>query len=287
MSIVTSRSYAVSLAAVVVAAGLCVVAVARAVTVEPIESQAVPVGVVSTAERNAPAGAPVARVPSEGVLGMQSLALAVDHDPFMPDRRRAEAYRLPTEFTPRPVVTREEEVDPPPFRVVGTATMGETGMALVQPLEAGAAIDFVNVGSTVQGYRLAGVDNESATLVMRDRTFRLGIQAGSATGADGRTGPETQAFQQLLRALQERGMSEAAAQRLLNGNANAVWSVDGQVLRFSNGNGPVGEFRVEVAPTLPFGRAGRAGRGGRGGGGGGGGGGESPGAGPRRETQWQ
>jgi hypothetical protein len=281
MRIIASRTYSLSVACLVAAAGLCMVAIARAVTVEPVEAAepAAP-GVASTAELSR-GGDPVARVPSEGVLGTDALAQAIDRDPFRPDRMRAQPYRLPDERVSRRVEVREEEpVEPPPFRIIGTASAGSRSMALVQPLESGE-IDMVLIGRDFQGYRLASVDNESATLVMRDRTFRLGIQEGMAAGADTRmAGIPVEAWQSMLRTLRDRGLSEEVIGRIMDANLNAARSGNAQWTPLSQ-LGQFGELgrrglffgQVEsnagwtaappAAPEprrLPPGRAGRGGR---------------------------
>lgn len=121
--------------------------------------------------------APTARVPSEGVLEMESLALAVDHDPFMPDRSRAEPYRLPGEFVERIVPVRREEPDPPPFRIIGTAQVGNEGIALVE-IENSAYPEVVKVGETVFGYELRRVETEAATVFGQGQAFRLAVERG-------------------------------------------------------------------------------------------------------------
>jgi hypothetical protein len=263
---VASRTFSVSLMGVLVAAGLCAVAIARAVTVEPVEPAAL--GVASSAELSR-AEVPAARVPSEGVLGTDALALAVDRDPFMPDRQRAEAYRLPDErFTGRVEARDEEPVEPPPFRIIGTASAGSRSMALVQPLES-AEIDMVIVGRDFQGYRLDSVDDESATLIMRDRTFRLGIQEGLPAGPATRlAGMPVETWQRMLATLRGRGMSEEAIARILDANLN-LGIADGPQFQFNagwTGLPPQFEVRVSEVPAepeprrRPFGRAGRGGR---------------------------
>lgn len=92
------------------------------------------------------------------------LALAVDNDPFSPERRApARRYRLPAERVPVVVEEPRERPEAPDFRVVGSAAAGATGLALVQ-------IDrdeprLVALGESLRGYTLSAVDGESATLV--------------------------------------------------------------------------------------------------------------------------
>jgi hypothetical protein len=228
MRVPVSRTFVLSVAGVTVAALLCAVALARALTVDPVEpSSLAPMGVASIAEIAAADG-PAARVPSEGVLEMESLALAVDHDPFMPDRSRAASYRLPGEFVERPVVEREPEPDPPPFRVVGTAQVGGAGIALVQ-VENSTAPEIVKVGESLFGYRLQRVETEAATLVGQGQSFRLAVERGEVAGGerDERRGgrnernnrnAEEQVAERLrgvLEQLQERGLPAQMIEQLM------------------------------------------------------------------------
>jgi hypothetical protein len=179
MRIPVSRTFVLSVAGVTAAGLLCAVALARALTVEPVApAEAAPAGVASEAELDAGA-VPAARVPSESVLEMESLALAVDHDPFMPDRRRAEPYRLPGEYVERPMPVRREEPEPPPFRVIGTAQVGDQGIALVE-VENSSYPEVVKVGETLFGYRLQRVETEAATMVGQGQAFRLAVERGAA-----------------------------------------------------------------------------------------------------------
>jgi hypothetical protein len=162
----------------------------------------------------------------------------------------------------RRVEVREEEpVEPPPFRIIGTASAGSRSMALVQPLESGE-IDMVVVGRDFEGYRLESVDDESATLVMRDRTFRLGIQEGMPAGpASGLAGMPVETWQRMLATLRGRGMSEEAIARILDANLN-LGIADGPQFQLNTGwtGFPPTEVRVfdgvvEPAPVwLPVGR---------------------------------
>lgn len=187
MRIPVSRTFVLAVAGVAAAGLLCAVALARAVSLEPVDAADTPApGVASRPEIRA-ADAPIAGVPSEGVLGMESLTLAVDHDPFMPDRSRPAPYRLPGEIVERQPVVRREEPDPPPFRVIGTAQVGDAGIALVE-VENSEYPEVVKVGETLFGYRLARVETEAATMVGQGQTVRLAVERGEASGAanDGR-----------------------------------------------------------------------------------------------------
>jgi hypothetical protein len=200
---------------------LCAVALARALTVGPVApAEMTPMGVAGQPEIVA-ASMPPARVPSEGVLEMESLALAVDHDPFMPDRRRAEPYRLPGEYVERPMPVRREEPEPPPFRVIGTAQVGDQGIALVE-VENSSYPEVVKVGETLFGYRLQRVETEAATMVGQGQAFRLAVERGAVQssrrrveedegrGRNGRNSRQTaeamERAQAVLEQLRERGL---------------------------------------------------------------------------------
>lgn len=185
MRIPVSRTFVLAVAGVTAAGLLCAVALARALMVEPVApAEMAPAGVASQPEIIA-ASMPAARVPSEGVLEMESLALAVDHDPFRPDRRRAEPYRLPGEMVERPVPVRRVEPDPPPFRVIGTAQVGDQGIALVE-VENSSYPEVVKVGETLFGYRLQRVETEAATMVGQGQAFRLAVERGAVQNSRGR-----------------------------------------------------------------------------------------------------
>jgi hypothetical protein len=218
MRVVASRTFLLSLAGMTGGALLCIVAIARALTVEPVAAASTELmGIASGAELPIDDLAS-ATVPSESVLEMESLALAVDHDPFMPDRRRAQPYRLPGEYMPQPVAMRMEEPEPPPFRVIGTAMVGESGIALVETLEAGAP-EIMRVGGSLLGYRLQSVDAETATLVRQSQTLTLAVQSGTDGRGVGGRNPETEADlvrDVMLRELRERGVAPELIEQMLN-----------------------------------------------------------------------
>lgn len=235
MKIPVSRTFILSAAAVAAATLLCAVALARAIGVEPVDAtDAPPLGVASLPEIQA-AEASVAGVPSEGVLGMESLALAVDHDPFMPDRRRASPYRLPGELVEQPVITRREEPDPPPFRVIGTAQVGDAGIALIE-VENTDYPEVVKVGESLLGYRLQRVETEAATVVGQGQTVRLAVERGEATPAreerSGRNsrGRNTNAqleaaaerMQQIVQQLTERGLPSQMIEQIVRQGGRAL-----------------------------------------------------------------
>lgn len=247
-----SRSFVVSAGALAAGALLCMVALARAITVEPVTPvDTEPAGFAAGPEIGEPQ---VARVPSAGILPLESLALAVDNDPFMPDRRRASPYRLPGEaVAAEPRIERTPEPEPPPFRVIGTASNGEAGIALVELLEAGTP-EVVRIGGSLLGYRLQSVSTESATLVRSGQTLTLAVQAGSAAGvsSDAETRQAAIArqlqtdlatrYQAIVEQLGASGVNASLLRELLGG-------------RGGNVELPVFNFSTQ--------RGGRAGRGGR------------------------
>jgi hypothetical protein len=224
-----SRTFVLAAAGVTAAGLLCAVALARALTVEPVApAEMTPAGVATQPEIVA-ASIPAARVPSEGVLEMESLALAVDHDPFMPDRRRAEPYRLPGEMVERAMPVRREEPDPPPFRVIGTAQVGDQGIALVE-VENSSYPEVVKVGETLFGYRLQRVETEAATMVGQGQAFRLAVERGEAQNSRSRGDDDDRGrnsrnqraaaaalerAQSVLEQLRERGMPTEMMEQIL------------------------------------------------------------------------
>ena len=109
-------------------------------------------------------------------VSQDELLAAVNQDLFLPDRAPPlERYLLPGD---RPVFAPRQQ-DPrrrrgPNIRIVGSAIMGETALALVQ------VDDFAPlalwVGESVEGYILASVEPEMATLVGADGTLNLPVE---------------------------------------------------------------------------------------------------------------
>lgn len=217
----TERTFIFAAVGLALATLLCATALVRALSIETTLPQAEAVGVAAvpelpeTTERTA-------TVPSEGVLDIESLALAVDHDPFQPDRSRPEPYRLPGDE-----VTVEAPVEPepppvPPFRVIGTAVVDEErGLALVQAED--GTQQMMKVGETLLGYRLQRVDSESATLMGQGWTLTLMVESAtlaSNAAADRRSGrngrnAQTEAAAQLLEQLRERGLPAQFIEQLM------------------------------------------------------------------------
>lgn len=204
-----NRSSAIAAFAVVTAAALLfVAAVTRALDLEAEFATELPAAAVTPPmpPDAGPADAP--RTPSEATLSAQDIALAVDHDPFQPDRSRPAPYRLPGENLPA------EETGPglsaaPEFVMTGVIQMGDGGLALIQlPNETPRVL---GVGESLLGYRLERVGATSATMVGADRTLELALATAPAQpSAQGRNrntqaGNAAQAGAEMLRALQLRG----------------------------------------------------------------------------------
>jgi len=115
---------------------------------------------------------PKPRVPSERPLQADEIQLAVDNDPFRPDRQRAAPYRMPHEMVDEQPVRRE--LPPPPeFRVLGIVEQRPGGVALMQVEDATPRV--LGVGETWMGYRLDRVSGTVATMVSADRTLELAV----------------------------------------------------------------------------------------------------------------
>ncbi|MCI0432680.1 MAG: hypothetical protein L0271_03375 [Gemmatimonadetes bacterium] len=176
MRLPTDRSFVASALAAAAAALLCVVALARALTFEPATPSVEDVTVVPPTT-DAPETATVEpRVPSEAALPLDALALAVDQDPFQPDRQRPEPYRLPGEDVAMDVPV-EREMPTPPFRIIGTAVTGDAGLAIVQGEDGTPRV--VGVGETVSGFRLTRVDPEAATVMRGGEWVTLMVEQPS------------------------------------------------------------------------------------------------------------
>jgi hypothetical protein len=123
-----------------------------------------------------------ARVPSQGRLSSEALRLAVDNDPFQADRTPPPPYRMPGENEESVVVERPAPPPPPPFQLLGTVSMPEKSVALLQVEDATPQI--VTVGEAVMGYTLKTVEMTSATLTSRSgEELRLAVSPPSASPA--------------------------------------------------------------------------------------------------------
>ncbi len=172
-----------------------------------------------SAEKPAPPPARTnARVPSERALPTNALRLAVDNDPFQPDRRRAEPYRLPSEM-PREQPKQPELPPPPPFRVLGIVEMGEgNGNALIQVNNATPQV--LAVGESMLGYILDHVEGTTATMVRDGQSVSLTVADASERPSRGRNGrgrnagPQD-AQQQMMDRLKETGLPDQVIENMM------------------------------------------------------------------------
>jgi hypothetical protein len=188
-------------------------------------------------------------------LTRSDLLLAVDHDPFRPDRQRPpERYRMPGEE-----VMEEEPPPPPPppppFRVLGTIVTADGGVAVIETQ--GSVSRVVGVGESLFGFRLAAVNVSTATVEGNGgRNYSLPIEQPSQTRATrgGRGGPartpadaarqqlETRERQvmELMERMRATGANNPQAEQMLQDllrrnfpNARGIGSVE--VVRGANG----------------------------------------------------
>jgi len=173
---------------------------------------------------------------------------AVNQDPFQPDRSApAQRYVLPGQR--RATRVEREPTPAPEFRVVGAARIGPGGVALVQ-VDRGDVPIAVNVGESIEGYRLVSVTDEGATF------------EGAVVTAEGGSWPlsvlQPRAERRRNDNNRDRNTREQAAQRAQRAQQDVASQL--QVL-----------IQGSIQELLPRGgRAGFGGRGGRGGRGGGG-----------------
>lgn len=137
---------------------------------------AVAPGSDSAADRGSEHLGPYPRVTQDELLD------AVNQDLFQPGRLPPpERYQLPGERVAGPV----DQADPrrrrgPVLRVVGSAVMGEMALALIQVDDSVPLA--VLLGESVEGYTLASVDQESATLTSLTETLTLPVVEPLMTG---------------------------------------------------------------------------------------------------------
>lgn len=188
-----------------VAAVLFGTALARALTVEPIDYPEPP----SESPADEPADAMTGeqpRVPSEATLSPRDIALAVDNDPFLPDRTRPEPYRLPGEFA---FETEEAPAAPPVphFQVTGTVVADGGGLAVLQVDDSPPQV--LSVGESLLGWKLDAVGANTATMVnSTGRILYLSLASGPPQRAQADEQSTNRAFQfinpQVLRSLEQR-----------------------------------------------------------------------------------
>jgi len=151
-------------------------------------------------------GDPYPRTSDEEILE------AVNRDVFMPQRSPPLArYQLPGQ---REVSAVPEEQDPrrrrgPDIRVVGSGYAGGQVLALIQVDDSLPIV--VLLGEEVQGYVLAAVDEDGATLVGESETLELPVVASLETGRSLTSGPDPQSVE----AMQER-VQQILRQQMMN-----------------------------------------------------------------------
>jgi hypothetical protein len=131
--------------------------------------------------------------------------------------------------------------------------VGESGIALVEMLEAGAP-DLIRVGGSLLGYRLQSVDAETATLVRQSQTLTLAVQSGTdGRGVQGGN-PEVEGDlvrDLMMRALGEHGVAPELIEQMLNAQ-NRVGSQQWfQLQRGWTGYAPLSETRLFGTANSP------------------------------------
>jgi hypothetical protein len=120
--------------------------------------------------------------PAERPLSADALMLAVENDPFLPDRSRPAArYRLPGDVDPPPPPPPPPPPALPDFRVSGTAVLPQGGFAVLGIGDAPPRV--LAIGEYLGGYMLAGVTAETATMKNDEREITLLVPGPSARPA--------------------------------------------------------------------------------------------------------
>jgi len=120
----------------------------------------------------------VAVTPAAPRLSTEALLLAVEHDPFRPDRQRSpERYRMPGEEPPVEPEPPPPPPPPPPFRLIGTA-VSPTGSVAVIELENSSRM--LEIGEEMLGYRLTAVEPERATMESAEQRVDLPLTSSVA-----------------------------------------------------------------------------------------------------------
>jgi len=204
-------------------------------------------------------------------LSSDALKLAVENDPFRPDRTPSpERYRLPGDEVEVPPPPPPAAPPPPDFRLGGTVVFDGGGMALIQVGD--GAQSFVNVGEAINGYRLSTVTARDAVLENPFGSVVLEVAGPPQTVAavedadqegrrrrtqrDGRAAGEEVAGRQLvqqalLRARQggatpqQLRMLEALAER--GGNPQQLIQMIQRILRSGGG----ADRTIEIPPPPP------------------------------------
>jgi hypothetical protein len=129
-----------------------------------------------------PAVAAAAHIEQPAPLSADALLLAVDNDPFQPDRQRPPGrYRLPGDVDPPPPPPPPAAPPPPAFRLVGTAVAADGGLALIQLADEPARL--LASGEWLAGYRLGEITPQSAVMANDERALTLRLADAQQRGA--------------------------------------------------------------------------------------------------------
>lgn len=135
---------------------------------------------------------------------------AINHDPFQPDRTPPPERYVPpgARAEPETAARDDRRQRGPELRVVGAVVMGDQlALAMVQ-VDDSVPLALL-LGESVEGYTLAAVDGESATLVGADETLTLPVveaihsASSTAQSARGRTQNNARDMEALQTRVQE------------------------------------------------------------------------------------
>lgn len=176
-------------------------------------------GLTSSSSRS-DGGEPGATGPYPRVTDIELLE-AVNNDLFQPDRLPAlERYQFLSTSVPTPQQGEEPRGRRgPELRVVGSAVMGEAAVALVQ-VEDSVPV-AVLLGERIEGYVLAQVGAESATLVGLDETLTLPVVEPLPVGRASAGPAQLQINSRDLEGFQSR-MQEVLRAQMMNERAQMM-----------------------------------------------------------------
>jgi hypothetical protein len=203
-----------ALAALACVAALLVLGatLAGALSIEPVPAPAAATDGANVAAHGAAPG-----------LSTDALMLAVEHDPFRPDRQRSpERYRMPGEEEPVPPEPPPPPPPPPPFRLIGTA-VSPTGSVAVIEVENSSRM--LEIGEELLGYRLTAVEPERATMESSEQRVDLPLTSSLAAAAGTREQRRNNARQQ-----QDRAAAAEAARELIERIRQSGGNVTPQML---------------------------------------------------------
>lgn len=151
------------------------------------EAPVVPATGVASAEiSTGPTVGALTALPIEGSASVQweDVQLATELAPFEEDRVWTGArYQLPGEQVVFQTVEAppQRELEPPPaFEVLGTATSGGSGLAVIR-IGAGTPM-LVATGQRIEGYEVASIDGGRVTMRNAERSLSLNVASASPTG---------------------------------------------------------------------------------------------------------